>query len=584
MLDDRGTVIYVGKAVSLKNRVRQYFQASKNHDPKVSAMVAHIDDFETIVVANESEALSLESNLIKEFMPKYNILLKDDKHFPYVRFNMKQDFPRMEIVRRVKNDGAVYLGPYLSANLLKNDVSVVKETFPLRHCKKNIERAIARRERPCLMYQLKKCCAPCSGKVSPAVYKSYVAEVIKYLSGKTDELIVQLRDRMYAASARMDYEEAAILRDRIASMEALSEKQVAITVHSFDADAFAAVKDELTALVYAVFVRGGKIIGTDKYEMQASDADSPASILSAFLAQYYLNAQRIPPNVLLSEEPDDREGLELWLSELGKRRVRLTVPKRGDKAKITALARENGSNELEKTKKLLQREWQKTGGALLSLGEILSLNAPPHRIECFDNSHTGGSFTVSSMVVFIDGQPCRTKYRRFRITSDTHGDDLLAMHEALMRRFARDEELPDLLIVDGGKEQLKVACQVLESLGLDSVFPIGLAERHETIYLRDQNEPIALSPRNPALHLLQRVRDEAHRFAISYHRQLQQKKLYISMLDGIPGIGDARKLALLEHFISIDEIKKAPVDELSKVKGMTRPAAEAVYSFFHENG
>lgn len=581
MLDKDGTIIYVGKAVSLRNRVRQYFQSNKNHNSKVRAMVSHIEDLETIVVGNETEALTLESNLIKEFMPKYNILLKDDKHFPYVCINVKQDFPRLEVVRRIKDNGCTYLGPYLSGQLLGNDLKIVRDTFPIRHCKKNIEAAIARKERPCLMYQVGKCCAPCSGKVTREQYHSYINDVIRYLNGHTEDVLKHLREQMLAASNSLDFEEAAAIRDRIRAIESISEKQVAISTAEFDADAFAIAKNELATIVYAVFVRGGKIIGTDKFPMQTEDDDSDASILTAFLSQYYLNTNTVPRDVLLSIAIDDAEVLEQWLGELAHRRVYISVPKRGEKAKLTAMAQSNGDAEVQKTATLQKREWDKGGGALLRLQEILNIQKPLVRMECFDNSHTMGILTVSSMVVFTDGKPDKMQYRRFRLESDTHGDDLLAMHEVLMRRFAHGEPYPDLLIIDGGKEQLKVARAVLESLQLNDISVIGLAETREVIYTPNSDEPIVLAAREPALHVLQYIRDEAHRFAISYHRQLQQKKMLYSQLDDIPQIGDKRKRALFESFLTLDAIIAASVEELVAVPTISKTAAESIYRHFH---
>lgn len=581
MLDKDGVIIYVGKAVSLKNRVRQYFQSSKNHGSKVRAMVSHICDLETIVVGNETEALTLESNLIKELMPKYNILLKDDKHFPYVCINTNQPFPRLEVVRRVKKNGCIYLGPYLSGQLLKNDLSIVRENFPIRHCKKNIEAAIARRERPCLMHQIGKCCAPCSGKVSPEEYRGYINDVVRYLNGHTEDVVRHLKEQMKEAAEKMNFEEAAAIRDRIRAIESLSEKQVAISTSSIDADAFAVARNELTTLVYAIFVRNGKIVGTDKFPMQSFDEDSDSSILSAFLSQYYMGATKIPKNILLHTDIEGTTALEDWLSSLCDRRVHILVPKRGEKAKITAMAYENGVAEVQKSTVLIKHEWEKSGGALLRLQEVLGMDKPPKRMECFDNSHLMGTLTVSSMVVFTDGKADKMQYRRFRISSDPNGNDLIAMHEVLMRRFAHGEPYPDLLIVDGGKEQLKVACEIMDSLEIKGVYPIGLAETREVIYIPSSDEPIALPARDPALHLLQAIRDEAHRFAISYHRQLQQKKMLFSRLDNIPLIGESRKRALFETFLTLDGIENASLDELCAVKGMTAPAAESVYQHFH---
>ena len=586
MFNDAGEVIYVGKAVSLKNRVRQYFQHNKNHSAKVTAMVRHIADFETIQVSSETEALSLECNLIKQFMPKYNILLKDDKHFPYIRINLKQDFPRIEIVRKIKKDGAKYLGPYLSAISLRESMNVVRDFYPVRHCKKSLEKAAARRERPCLMFHVGKCCAPCSGNVTREAYHAMLQEVISFLSGDTGPVLKSLRDQMQAASDGLDFEKAALLRDRIRAIESLEEKQVVIGTGHAESDVFAVGRLEDAVLIFALFVRDGKVIGTERFEMEASDESDP-EIMNAFLTQYYLENQEIPPEILVHTEPPDLSALSDWLSSLAGRKVHLHRPVRGDKQKLTQLCYNNCLDALKKDAELRKQAWNRGEGALAQLSGILGLETVPRRLECFDNSHTRGRDTVSSMVVFTEGQPDKKAYRRFKIRSQTNGDDLAAMREALTRRFerARDcdpgfSELPDLLIIDGGPAQLAVAVDVLNASGLSYIPVIGLAEAHELVYLPDTEEPLCL-PRNSApLHILERIRDEAHRFAITYHRSLRQKTMLFSVLDEIPGIGDRRKRALFDAFTTLDAIRDADVDTLAAVPGMNRPGAEAVYRFF----
>jgi len=582
MLDDSGTVIYVGKAISLKNRVSQYFQAGKDHTPKVRAMVSHVADFETIGVNNETEALSLESNLIKEFMPKYNILLKDDKHFPYVRIDLKADFPRVEVVRRIKRDGATYLGPYLSAIVLREQVAVIRAHFPIRPCRKDMARAIARRERPCLMYHIGKCCAPCSGQVSRETYHGYIREVISFLEGHTDKVLLELRSQMEEASESLEFERAARLRDQIRSIEGLNEKQVAIFPKEAEADIFAPAKLDDQAMVFALFLRQGKIVGTEHFAMSAVSEDDPADILAAFLTQFYDREGILPPKeVLLSCSVSENASLEAMLSVKAGRKVKLLVPQRGDKKKLTELAEKNGRELLEKEKVLREKAWDRDEGAAVQLAGLLGLEEFPTRMECFDNSHIMGTDTVSSMVVFTDGKPDKDAYRRFRIRAEAGGDDLIAMEEVLTRRFKKGPPWPDLLIIDGGKTQLQVAEKVLNEAGLPYLNVIALAESHEVIYTPDSEEPIVLPRSSPVLHLLQRIRDEAHRFAISYHRSLHQRNALLSVLDGIDGIGDTRKRALFDAFITRDAIAGATVEELSKVKGMSRPAAEAVFRFFH---
>ena len=583
MLDDTGTVIYVGKAKVLKNRVRQYFQSSKNHSPKVRAMVSHIADFETIEVHSEVEALSLESNLIKEFMPKYNILLKDDKHFPYFRIDLRQDFPRIEIVRRVKPDGATYLGPYIVGPSVQEELRLVYDLFPLRHCKKNIAAMQARGERPCLLHHLGKCCAPCSGSVSREEYHAYLKEAVRLLNGKSGELIPYLTQKMQEASDALDFERAALLRDKLKATLALREKQAAINASDLSADVFAVDSLNDARMVFSLFVRDGKVIGTHAFPLEGDGDDAPEEWLHAFLLQYYgQDGIEIPPNILLARECTDLIGIQDWLSGKRRRRVCIAVPQRGVKHQLTDMAKQNCAALLAKNDRIRLREWERGEGALAELSAILGLDEIPSRMECFDNSHLMGTNTVASMVVFRDGKPDKTSYRHFRIRSDAGGDDLLAMREVLTRRLSGDGELPDLLVLDGGKTQLSIGVEVLSELNLSHIPVCALAESDELIYLPESDDPIVL-PRNSApLHLIERLRDEAHRFAISYHRNLRSKSALYSLLDGIDGVGDKRKRALFDAFLTVEQIKAASVEDLAAVKGMTLPCAQSVYSFFHK--
>lgn len=588
MYNAAGEVIYVGKAVSLKNRVRQYFQSSKNHAPKVLAMVRHIADFDILRTSNETEALTLESNLIKQFKPKYNILLKDDKHFPYVRIDYRQDFPRVEVVRRVSADGARYLGPFLSGVMLRDGMNIVREHFPIRHCKKDLKRAMARRERPCLMYHVGKCCAPCSGNVSRADYHAMLDEVGAFLTGNTETVIRSLNDQMLQAAESLQFERAASLRDRMRTIENLCEKQVVIGTHKNMADVFALGKQDGSVLVFALFVRDGKVIGTERFRMGADDGASDAEILAAFLKQYYLEVAAFPPEILLHSDAEDMEAIAAWLSERAGRKVYLHRPQRGAKAQLTQLAYRNCIDALEKDAALQKRAWERGEGALAELSALLGLESIPSRLECFDNSHIQGRDTVSGMVVFTDGQPDKKAYRRFRIRAEAGGDDLIAMREALTRRFGRFrsgdpgfDTLPDLLVIDGGRTQLDVAVEVLEESGLSFIPLIGLAEIHELIYQPDEPQPLELPRNSAALHLLERIRDEAHRFAITYHRSLRQKNALFSVLDQIDGVGDRRKRALFDAFVTLDAMKQAPVDQLAAVPTMNHTAAQAVWDYFH---
>lgn len=588
MFNARGELIYVGKAINLKNRVRQYFQSSKNHPPKVASMVSNIDDFDFVIVGNETEALNLESNLIKQNKPYYNILLKDDKHFPYIRIDYKQDFPRVEIVRKYKKDGAKYFGPYLSGFALRESITAVREHFPIRQCKKDIRKAIARGERPCLMYHIGKCCAPCTGKVTPEEYRLLLDQVTALFQGNCKTYIDDMTAKMMAESEKLNFEKAAQYRDRIRAMQSISEKQIASSASDNSYDVFALARNELETVVYGLFVRAGNVISAESFSINAGD-EPFSEIISQFLLQFYVGMANIPKEIIIMDEADDVDNIELLLQQQSGHAVKIHVPRRGEKLKQGQLARMNAEETIGRHRELTHREWERSEGALTELMQIISMDVFPHRIECFDNSHIQGRDTVGSMVVFIDGKPDKTLYRRFRTKQNTGGDDYLAMREHLTRRFRRtidgDEkfaELPDLLIVDGGIGQLNVALEVLNDFGLAYISCIGLAEKNEEIILPDEKESVILARSSPVLQLLQRVRDEAHRFAITYHRNLRARNSLYSVLDSIKGIGDRRKRALYEKFLTIDAIKAADMDELKSADGMNAAAAKSVYDYFHQ--
>ena len=588
MFNADGEIIYVGKAVNLKNRVRQYFRSQKNMSPKVRAMVSHIADFEYILTANETEALTLEAAMTKSLQPHYNILLKDDKHFPYVRLDERQDFPRFEVVRRAKNDGARYFGPYLSAVTLRDALSCIRDMFPVRHCKKDIAKAIARRERPCLMYHLNKCCAPCSGNVSREEYHKLLDSVSSFLEGDTAPVCDMLRREMMRASDNMEYEKAAQFRDRAAAVERMGEKQRAMTLKTgAERDVFALARDGEDDVIFALFVRGGNVIGSQHYAMDSLGEDA-GEIMAAFLQQYYEGLGTIPKEILVKDMPSNHEELTAWLRQQRGGACEIICPQRGEKAEQVSMAYQNGMDAIKKQRELEHRSWERGEGALARLCGYIGLEELPSRIECFDNSHIRGRDTVSGMVVFIDGKKAPDEYRRFKLRSDHGGDDLSAMREALTRRFekvkqgdAKFANLPDLLIVDGGRTQLNVALEVLNSFGLDYIPSMGLAERNEEIILPDREESIILPRGDGALHFIQRIRDEAHRFAISYHRSLHVRSALMSELDNIDGIGEKRKRLLFDAFVTRDAIAAATTEELCAVKGMNKPAAEAVYAHFH---
>ena len=587
MYNALGEIIYVGKAVNLKNRVKQYFVNTQKH-PKVAAMVSNVADFEFTITSTEAEALTLECNMIKQFRPRYNILLKDDKHFPYIRIDFTKDFPRPEIVRKIGRDGAKYFGPFLSAGTLREVMTAVRDVFPVRMCRKDIAKAIARRERPCLMYHVGKCCAPCSGKVLREEYHAYLERIAKLLQGNSKAAVEELTVKMTDAAERMEFERAAMYRDRIRAIESIALKQRTATTVINSFDVFAAARDEMNTVVYATMMRDGNVVMTDSYFVAAHD-EPFGEVLSSFIMQFYIDSGFIPPEIVCRETPDDSESIAASLKEICGHSVKLTVPQRGEKKQLAELAYTNGVEALKRRRELVFREWERGEGALAELAAIVGMEELPRRMECFDNSHFMGRDTVGSMVVFINGKPEKTLYRRFRTKSFADGDDLVAMREHLTRRFQRakdgDEkfsELPDLLIMDGGRTQLNAALDVLDEFGLSYIPAIGLAERNEEIILPDRDEPVKLPDSSGTLHLLQRIRDEAHRFAITYHRSLRAKSALYSVLSEIEGVGEKRRRALFDRFLTMDAIKNATVEELLSADGMNRPTAVKVYEFFHK--
>lgn len=587
MYNSRGEIIYVGKAVNLKNRVRQYFRNDVKA-PKVAAMVSNISDFEFTITQTEAEALTLECNMIKQFRPRYNILLKDDKHFPYVRIDYSKDFPRPEIVRRINKDGAKYFGPFLSAVTLREVMTAVREIFPVRNCKKDIAKAIARRERPCLMYHLGRCCAPCSGNVSRGEYHEYLDEIALLLSGHSKTVTEKLTEKMLDASEKMEFERAAVYRDRIKAAESIALKQRTATTAVNSFDVFAVARDDMNTVVYATMMRDGNVVMTDSYFISSAEDESDGAILSSFLMQFYLDEVFVPNEIVCRTAPDDADDIVSCLRSNSGHAVKILVPQRGEKKQLAELAYSNGAESLKRKRELIFKEWERGEGALSELSAIIGMDELPHRMECFDNSHFQGRDTVGSMVVFIDGKPEKTLYRRFRTKTESNGDDYEAMREHLTRRFKsaleNDEkfsELPDLLILDGGRGQLNVALEVLDEFGLSYISAIGLAERNEEIILPDRSDPVVLPKSSSTLHLLERIRDEAHRFAITYHRSMRSKSALYSVLLKIENIGEKRRRALFDEFLTIDAIKNASADELIKAKGMNRPAAEKVYEYFH---
>lgn len=591
MRDADGEVIYVGKAVSLKNRVRQYFRSHKNHSAKVIAMVEKICDIHYIVVTSEMEALILECNLIKKYRPHYNILLKDDKHYPYMRIDLRVPYPRLEVVRKVQNDGAKYFGPFLAAGSITEVLDAVAQNFPLRTCKKDILKSQQRRERPCLNYQIGRCAAPCAGKISQAEYNEILEQVMAFLQGRYDDLVHELRARMEKASASLEFEQAALWRDRMQAVERVIQRQKAAVASLAERDAFALYRKGDEGVIQAFGMRQGKLIQSQHFFLDDIGQESDESVFASFLKQYYNGQAHVPREILVPVPLLEHDLLEQWLSGLRSSRVELHMPQRGEKKQLIDMAYQNAREVLEKRDARFERERSRTIGAMEELADAIGLPEVPVRMECYDISHTQGVDNVASMVVFENGQPARKEYRRFKIKTVEGADDFASMREVLTRRLMRamdpDEQsqrrfgrLPELFVIDGGRGQLNAALHVMHDLGFD-IPTIGLAKQIEEIYLPGVDETVVLDRKAPALHVLQRIRDEAHRFAITYHRSLRAARDLQSALDAVPGVGKVRKKAILTHFKTMEQIQSATVEELCAIDGVDRRTAQSVYAHLH---
>ncbi|MGI6315681.1 MAG: excinuclease ABC subunit UvrC [Christensenellales bacterium] len=603
MKDADGSVIYIGKSVSLKNRVRQYFHASRSHSPKVQAMVERIHRFDYILCANEMEAFILENNLIKQYRPYYNNKLKDDKNYPYVRIDMSQSFPRVEITRKMRRDKARYFGPYMSTKDVRAALDVVRRVFPVRTCARDLER-IRAGNRPCLNAQIGRCLGPCTGQVKPEEYKAVMRQVIRFLEGREDEIIAEVTTEMQEAAASLRFERAAVLRDRKHALERISaSRQNAVSTLREDWDIFGIHRGESLLLFQLLVVRGGILTGSDSATLEDWDETaSDGALLGDFVREYYAAQAYIPPLILVPSLPPDAETLNTWLTGLRGAGCMLHKPERGEKRKLVEMAVRNAAQAEERLRLARDHAWARTGGALRVLAETLGLAAPPRRIEAYDISNIQGTLSVASMVVMEEGEPARDQYRRFRIKTVEGADDFASMAEVIQRRFrhAREEtetiraaggdlskgkftRMPDLVLIDGGPVQLAFARQMMDEAGFSDCPAVSLAKREEEIYTVGQPDPIRLKKTDPALHLLQRIRDEAHRFAISYHRSLRGYKTLSSWLDSVEGIGPARRKALLRSYPSRSAMAAATLEELASLPGMNRPAAEAVYSALHSD-
>ncbi|QBE99740.1 UvrABC system protein C [Blautia producta] len=600
MHDADDTIIYVGKAISLKNRVRQYFQGSRNLGIRKEQMVEQIARFEYIITDSELEALVLECNLIKEHTPKYNILLKDDKTYPFIKVTVGEDYPRIQIVRRVKKDKSRYYGPYSSAMAVKDVVELTTKLYRLRTCSRNLPKDIGR-ERPCLYHQIHQCDAPCQGYISKEEYRKKVDKLLDFLNGNHKEILKELEEKMMSASQEMNFEDAAQYRDLIQSVKRIGERQKITDQHGEDKDVIAVAQDGEDAVAQVFFIRGGKLIGRDHFYLKVDKEDLRAQIISSFLKQFYAGTPFIPKEIMIQEEIEDSEVISQWLEKRKGRKVHIRIPKKGTKEKLVELAQRNAELVLSQDKERIKREEGRTIGAVKEIALKLGLPGM-ERIEAYDISNISGFQSVGSMIVYEKGKPKRSDYRKFRIKSVQGPNDYASMEEVLTRRFVHgldeqearrkenlDEEFgsftrfPDLIMMDGGRGQVNIALEVLGKLNLQiPVCGMVKDDKHRTRGLYFNNKEIPIDRDSEGFKLITRIQDEAHRFAIEFHRSLRSKGQVHSILDDIPGIGPARRKALMKQFPGPDKIKEASMEELKAVPSMNERAAEAVYRFFHD--
>ncbi len=599
MHDERDAIIYIGKAVSLRNRVRQYFQSSRNKGAKIEKMVTHIARFEVILTDSELEALVLECNLIKEHRPKYNTMLKDDKTYPYIKVTLGEAYPRVLFSRQMKKDKSRYYGPYSSAGAVRDTIDLLQKLYQLRSCNRVLPRDVGK-ERPCLNYHIHQCPAPCQGKVSAEDYQENVRLAMDFLGGRYAPIIRDLEEKMGKFAAELDFEKAAEYRDLLTSVRQIAQKQKMSTADGEDRDIIALAMDDRDAVVQVFFVRQGKLIGREHFHLTIGAEESRADVLSTFLRQYYAGTPFIPREVMLPEEIGDGELISRWLTQRRGGKCVLRVPKRGSREKLVELAAQNAQLVLTQDREKLRREEGRTIGAVKEIAALLELG-PVRRMEAYDISNTNGFESVGSMVVYEKGKPQRSDYRRFKLRTVTGPDDYASMREVLTRRFThglkeRESErsktlgeeygsftrFPDLILMDGGKGQVNIALEVLDELGLDiPVCGMVKDDHHRTRGLYYQNVEIPIDPHSEGFRLITRIQDEAHRFAIEYHRSLRSKEQVHSVLDDIPLIGPERRKALMREFLSLDAMREADVERLKAVPTMNQRAAQSVYDFLH---
>ncbi len=591
MHDKKDDILYVGKAVSLKNRVRQYFQSSRGKSTKIMQMVSKVHRFEYIVTDSELEALVLENNLIKEHRPRYNTMLKDDKTYPYIKFTVSEDYPRIMLTRKLKKDKAKYFGPFTSSTAVNNTLDFLRKTFRIRNCSRNLPKDI-RKQRACLDYYIHQCDAPCQGFVSKDDYNKQVSLALEFLNGNYKKLTDEIQKQMNEAAQQFKYEEAAQLRDLLNSLLHVTQKQKISSESMEDRDIIALAKDEEDVLVQIFFIRDGKMVGREHHYVQVSIDDENPYILESFVKQFYAGTPFLPKELWLQYALPDEELISNWLSQKRRTKVRLLVPKKGNKEKMIELAYKNAELILSRDKEKLRREQLKTTGALNEIEKLLGISNIK-RIESFDISNISGAQSVGSMVVYEDGKPKRNDYRKFKIKSVSGPDDYASMREVLYRRFTHESRyfktdsgfavLPDLIMMDGGKGQVGAALEVLEDLGMElPVCGMVKDDKHRTDRLYFKGSELELKTRTEAFKLITRIQDEVHRFAIEYHRSLRSKTQVKSILDDINGIGAVRRKALMKHFKDIESIKNADLSELKEVSGMDSKSAQSVYDFFRK--
>ncbi|MBM6685226.1 excinuclease ABC subunit UvrC [Faecalicatena contorta] len=593
MHDEKDEIIYVGKAISLKNRVRQYFQSSRNKGVKIEQMVTHITRFEYIVTDSELEALVLECNLIKEHRPKYNTMLMDDKAYPFIKVTVDEPFPRIMMARRMVKDKAKYFGPYTSAGAVKDTIELIRKLYKVRSCNRRLPRDTGK-ERPCLNYHIHQCDAPCQGYVSQETYRKSIDEVLRFLGGNYDVILKELEEKMMKASEDLEFEKAIEYRELLGSVKKIAQKQKITDTAGNDRDILAAATDKEDAVVQVFFIRGGRLIGRDHFYLKLSGDETTGEIISSFIKQFYAGTPYIPAELMTQTEIEDGEVLEEWLSQKRGHRVHIRVPKKGTKEKLVELAEKNAALVLSKDRERLKREEGRTIGAVKEIARLLGLEHL-NRMEAYDISNISGFASVGSMVVYEKGKPKRNDYRKFRIKSVQGPDDYASMKEVLTRRFRHGLEereegketgsftaFPDLILMDGGKGQVGIALQVLDELHLNiPVCGMVKDDSHRTRGLYYNNKELPIDRNSEGFKLITRIQDEAHRFAIEFHRKLRSKEQVHSVLDDIPGVGPARRKDLMKHFASLDEIRQADVEDLKKLPSMNEKSAQEVYKFFH---